>query len=94
MIKYWLTHAMPDLLLLDLDCCVHAGAVLGLVGAQLVFNLRHKRRSGPGTLYHEEMRTIARRQYDVGASTGSMLGIVLTQLSLLAQPSAALTDNW
>lgn len=73
----------------ELCWSVHAGAILGLIGAQLVFNIRHKSRSGPGTLYHKEMKPIADGQFTVGTCTGSML----TNLGLVAAVSLGIGSS-
>lgn len=55
--KHQHLHGPEKTLSLDRGCNVPAGAICGLIGAQLVFNLRHKDWTGPGTLYHKEMKT-------------------------------------
>lgn len=76
-------------------CVAPTGAIAGLIGAQLVFNVRHKGWTGPGTLYHKEMKAIAKGQYDVQSSTGTMLiGLAIIVRDAAAPVFGHLVDSW
>lgn len=83
------------MLQLHCGCIAPTGAIAGLIGAQLVFNVRPKSWTGLGTLYHKEMRTIAKGQYDVQSSTGTMLiGLAIIVKDAAAPAFGHPVDSW